>query len=66
MTESFKDNRSIKELYSKSNIYINEQLYDLVPFLYNKGRLDDVTVNEIIKKFDLSEAQIKEGLISNE
>jgi len=64
--ESFADNPYIKELYSKSNMYINEQLYDLVPFLYNSGRLDDTTVNEIIKKFSLSEAQIKESLIRNE
>ena len=66
LIESFEDNRYIKELYSKSNMYINEQLYDLVPFLYNKGRLDDATVSEIIKKFDLSEYQIKESLIHNE
>ena len=66
LIESFEDNRYIKELYSKSNMYINEQLYDLVPFLYNKGRLDDATVNEIIKQFDLSESQIKESLIHNE
>lgn len=66
LIESFADNPYIKELYSKSNMYINEQLYDLVPFLYNSGRLDDTTVNEIIKKFSLSEAQIKESLIRNE
>ena len=66
LIESFADNPYIKELYSKSNMYINEQLYDLVPFLYNNGRLDDTTVNEIIKKFSLSEAQIKESLIRNE
>ena len=66
LIESFADKPYIKELYSKSNMYINEQLYDLVPFLYNSGRLDDTTVNEIIKKFSLSEAQIKESLIRNE
>ena len=48
------------------NIYIKEDLYDLVPLLYNKGRLDDSTVNEIIKKFDLSETKIKDGLITDE
>ena len=56
----------VKNLYSKSNKYIKEPLYDLVPLLYNKGRLDDSTVNTIIKKFDLSESQIKEELINNE
>ena len=56
----------VKELYSNKNIYINEQLYDLVPLLYNKGRLDDSTVSEIIKKFGLSENKIKDGLIADE
>ena len=56
----------VKELYSNKNVYINEQLYDLVPLLYNKGRLDKSTVNEIIKKFGLSESILNEGLINDE
>ena len=60
------EDRRFNELYSNKNIYIKEDLYDLVPLLYNKGRLDDSTVNEIIKKFDLSETKIKDGLITDE
>ena len=60
------EDRRVNELYSNKNIYIKEDLYDLVPLLYNKGRLDDSTVNEIIKKFDLSETKIKDGLITDE
>ncbi len=56
----------VKELYSPKNQYINEQLYNLVPFLYNKGRLDETTVNEIINKFGLSESQLKDGMITDE
>ncbi len=66
LLEVFGEYPYIKELYSKQNKYINEQLYDLVPLLYNKGRLDDSTLNEIIKKFGLSETKIKEGLIADE
>ena len=61
-----KEHESLKELYSKKNNYINEQLYNLVPCLYNKGRLDDSTVDSIIDTFDLSESQIKGGLIKDE
>lgn len=64
--EFSEENVRVKELYSNKNIYINEQLYDLVPLLYNKGRLDDFTVSEIIKKFGLSENRIKDGLIADE
>ena len=60
------EDRRVNELYSNKNIYIKEDLYDLVPLLYNKGRLDDSTVNEIIKKFDLSETKIKDSLITDE
>lgn len=66
LLEVFGEYPYIKELYSKENKYINEQLYDLVPLLYNKGRLDDSTLNEIIKKFGLSETKIKEGLAADE
>ena len=66
LLEVFGEYPYIKELYSKQNKYINEQLYDLVPLLYNKGRLDDSTLNEIIKKFGLSETKIKEGLAADE
>lgn len=52
----------IAELHSTENKYINEQLYNLVPYLYNKGQLDDTTVDKIITKFNLSESQIKDGL----
>lgn len=66
LLEFSEENVRVKELYSNKNIYINEQLYDLVPLLYNKGRLDDFTVSEIIKKFGLSENRIKDGLIADE
>lgn len=66
LLEFSKKDVRVKELYSNKNIYINEQLYDLVPLLYNKGRLDDSTVSEIIKKFGLSENNIKDGLITDE
>ncbi len=66
LLEFSEENVRVKELYSNKNIYINEQLYDLVPLLYNKGRLDDFTVSEIIKKFGLSENRIKVGLIADE
>ena len=61
-----KNSPLLKELYSKENRYINEQLYNLVPFLYNKGRINDSTLNEIILKFNLSENQIKTGLTDDE
>ena len=61
-----KSETHIKELYANKNEYITEQLYNLVPYLYNKGRLDDSTVNEIIKKFSLSEKQILGDLIKDE
>ena len=64
--EFAEENVRVKELYSNKNVYINEQLYDLVPLLYNKGRLDDSTLNEIIKKFGLSESKIKEGLVADD
>lgn len=66
LLEFSEENVRVKELYSNKNIYINEQLYDLVPLLYNKGRLDEFTVSEIIKKFGLSENRIKDGLIADE
>lgn len=66
LLEFSEENVRVKELYSNKNIYINEQLYDLVPLLYNKGRLDDFTVSKIIKKFGLSENRIKDGLIADE
>lgn len=66
LLEMVNDFPLLKDLYSNSNKYVHESLYDLVPLLYNKGRLDDSTLNNIIKQFDLSESQIKEGLISNE
>lgn len=66
LLEFSEENVRVKELYSNKNIYINEQLYGLVPLLYNKGRLDDFTVSEIIKKFGLSENRIKDGLIADE
>lgn len=66
LLEFSEENVRVKELYSNKNIYINEQLYDLVSLLYNKGRLDDFTVSEIIKKFGLSENRIKDGLIADE
>ena len=66
LLEFAEENVRVKELYSNKNVYINEQLYDLVPLLYNKGRLDDSTLNEIIKKFGLSESKIKEGLVTDE
>ena len=56
----------VKELYANKNEYITEQLYNLVPYLYNKGRLDNSTVDEIIKKFSLSEKQILGDLIKDE
>lgn len=61
-----KSETHIKELYENKNEYITEQLYNLVPYLYNKGRLDDSTVDEIIKKFSLSEKQILGDLIKDE
>lgn len=60
------EDRRVNELYSNKNIYIKENLYDLVPLLYNKGRLDDSTLNNIIEKFGLSESKIKQGLINYE
>ena len=66
LLEFAEENIRVKELYSNKNVYINEQLYDLVPLLYNKGRLDDSTLNEIIKKFGLSESKINEGLVTDE
>lgn len=66
LLEFSKKDVRVKELYSNKNIYINEQLYDLVPLLYNKGRLEDSAVSEIIKKFGLSENKIKDGLITDE
>lgn len=60
------EDRRVNELYSNKNIYIKEDLYDLVPLLYNKGRLDDSTLNNIIEKFGLSESKIKQGLINYE
>lgn len=65
LLELIEEKKALVELYSKKNNYINEQLYNLVPFLYNKGRLDDATVNKIIEKFDLSETQIRGGLIND-
>lgn len=53
----------IKELYSKKNNYITEQLYNLVPLLYNKGRLDEPTVDLIIEKFGLSKSEVKDSLV---
>lgn len=61
-----KSDSHVEELYSKKNEYLTEQLYSLVPYLYNKGRLDDSTVDEIIKKFSLSEKQILGDLIKDE
>ena len=61
-----KSETHVKELYANKNEYITEQLYNLVPYLYNKGRLDDSTVDEIIKKFSLSEKQILGDLIKDE
>ena len=61
-----KSETHVKELYANKNEYITEQLYNLVPYLYNKGRLDDSTVEEIIKKFSLSEKQILGDLIKDE
>ena len=61
-----KSETHVKELYENKNEYITEQLYNLVPYLYNKGRLDDSTVDEIIKKFSLSEKQILGDLIKDE
>ena len=66
LLEFAEENVRVKELYSNKNVYINEQLYDLVPLLYNKGRLDDSALDEIIKKFGLSETKIKEGLGADE
>lgn len=66
LLEFVEEKKFLSELYSNKNNYINEQLYNLVPFLYNKGRLDDSTVDSIIDKFDLSESQIKGGLIKDE
>ena len=60
------EDRRVNELYSNKNIYIKEDLYDLVPLLYNKGRLDDSTLNNIIEKVGLSESKIKQGLINYE
>ena len=61
-----KSETHVKELYANKNEYITEQLYNLVPYLYNKGRLDNSTVDEIIKKFTLSEKQILGDLIKDE
>jgi len=61
-----KSETHVKELYANKNEYITEQLYNLVPYLYNKGRLDNSTVDEIIKKFSLSEKQILGDLIKDE
>ena len=61
-----KSETHVKELYANINEYITEQLYNLVPYLYNKGRLDDSTVDEIIKKFSLSEKQILGDLIKDD
>lgn len=61
-----KSETHVKELYAKNNEYITEQLYNLVPYLYNKGRLDNSTVDEIIKKFSLSEKHILGDLIKDE
>ena len=61
-----KSETHVKELYANKNEYITEQLYNLIPYLYNKGRLDDSTVDEIIKKFSLSEKQILGDLIKDE
>ena len=61
-----KSETHVKELYANKNEYITEQLYNLVPYLYNKGRLDDSTVDEIIKKFSLSEKQILGDLIKDD
>lgn len=61
-----KSETHVKELYANKNEYITEQLYNLVPYLYNKGRLDNSTVDEIIKKFSLSEKQILGDLIKYE
>jgi len=66
LLEFAEENVRVKELYSSKNVYINEQLYDLVPLLYNKGRLDDSALNEIIKKFGLSESKINKGLVTDE
>lgn len=61
-----KSETHVKELYANKNEYITEQLYNLVPYLYNKGRLDNSTVDEIIKKFSLSEKHILGDLIKDE
>ncbi len=61
-----KSETHVKELYANKNEYITEQLYNLVPYLYNKGRLDNSTVDEIIKKFSLSEKQILGDLIKDD
>lgn len=66
MLEIVKERPAMKELYSNKNNYIDEQLYNLVPYLYNKGRLDDSTVDSIINEFGLSESKIKGGLIKDE
>ncbi len=66
LLELVEEKKSLAELYSNKNNYINEQLYNLVPFLYNKGRLDDSTVKAIVERFGLSETQIKGGLIKDE
>lgn len=61
-----KTDSHVEELYSKENEYLTEQLYSLVPYLYNKGRLDDIRVAEIVKQFSLSEKQILEALVKDE
>ena len=66
LLDFLKSETHVKELYANKNEYITEQLYNLVPYLYNKGRLDNSTVDEIIKKFSLSEKQILGDLIKDE
>ncbi len=53
----------LKELYSNDNMYITESLYDLVPYLYKRGRLDDSAVDEIISDFSLDGTDIWGALI---
>ncbi len=53
-------NDNVKELYSNSNPYISKPIDNLLPLLYEKGRLDQTEFLKLAETFNLDKTKIKE------
>jgi len=58
----FCDSVYVKELYSNENRYISGPLYQLLPVLYENGRIDGSDVEKIVKQFSLDSTVINKDI----